>query len=82
MEFPQCPEQEFFSVSRTGFLNGIVDQFQLLLVQTDDNFSEIIFIAGHDSVSAHRWHLSEAIYQTISGSIRGRIHHRDGVDLN
>ncbi len=52
MEFPQCPEQELLSVSQAGIINAIVDQLQLLLVQTDDNFSEILFVAGHESPSA------------------------------
>ncbi|WP_419926365.1 hypothetical protein [Candidatus Poriferisocius sp.] len=49
MELPQSSEQELFSVTGTGFINGIVDQFKLLLVQTDHNFSEIsIIFVGHD----------------------------------
>ena len=82
MKFPQCPEQEFFSASGVGFINAIVDQLQLLLVQTDYYFSKILVVAGHDSVSTRS-----------SASVRGnlpanpesrswRIHHRDGVDFH
>lgn len=53
MELPQRPQQEVFPVSGTRFLDGIVNQLKLLLVQADDYFSEIsIIFIGHDSVSA------------------------------
>lgn len=53
MEFPQRPQKEVFPVPGTRFVNGIVNQLELLLVQTDDYFSEIsIFFIAHDLASA------------------------------
>ena len=48
VELPQSSEQEIFSVTGTGFINGIVDELKLLLVQTNDYFSEISIIRSFE----------------------------------